>query len=188
MRSYYRKSQASLEFLTTYAWAFIVIIVMIAALSYFGILNPSKILPSRCNFGIELECKDFTINYDNPVTPEIDGTVRIRMKNGFGEAITIPDMAGGDITISTEAVALFTCATQEYQPAGGSVPIPFQSTPVTWRTDALMDFIFTECNTADVGFTKGNKGKVDIIIRYHLAKSDPSFLRQVEGDVYTTVI
>ena len=46
-----KKSQAALEFLTTYGWAFLIILIMIGALSYFGILSPSKLLPNRCNFG-----------------------------------------------------------------------------------------------------------------------------------------
>jgi len=50
------KSQAALEFLTTYAWAFLVIIITIAALAYFGVLSPSKLLPERCNFGPEFQC------------------------------------------------------------------------------------------------------------------------------------
>ena len=33
----HKKSQAALEFLTTYAWAFLVIIIMIGALAYFGV-------------------------------------------------------------------------------------------------------------------------------------------------------
>ena len=37
-----RKAQAALEFLTTYGWAFIVILIMIGALAYFGVLNPSR--------------------------------------------------------------------------------------------------------------------------------------------------
>ena len=48
-----RKSQAALEFLTTYAWAFLIIIIMIGALAYFGVLSPSKLLPDRRNFGSE---------------------------------------------------------------------------------------------------------------------------------------
>ena len=52
----FRKSQAALEFLTTYAWAFLVILIMIGALAYFGMLSPSKLLPDRCNFGSEVSC------------------------------------------------------------------------------------------------------------------------------------
>ena len=47
-----RKSQAALEFLTTYGWAFLVILIMIGTLAYFGILSPGKILPNRCNIGM----------------------------------------------------------------------------------------------------------------------------------------
>ena len=31
----------STEFLTTYGWAFLIILIMIGALAYFGILSPS---------------------------------------------------------------------------------------------------------------------------------------------------
>ena len=47
-----QKSQAALEFLTTYGWAFLIIILMIGTLSYFGVINP-KLLPERCTLGSE---------------------------------------------------------------------------------------------------------------------------------------
>jgi len=42
-----KKGQAALEFLTTYGWAFLVILIMIGALSYFGVLNPSMYSKSK---------------------------------------------------------------------------------------------------------------------------------------------
>ena len=42
-----KKSQASLEYLTTYAWAFILLIVALAAIQYFGILDFKKYLPQQ---------------------------------------------------------------------------------------------------------------------------------------------
>ena len=54
-----RKGQAALEFLTTYGWAFIVILVMIGALSYFGVLNPQKLLPEKCLFEQSFGCVDY---------------------------------------------------------------------------------------------------------------------------------
>src|SRR3990167_2852536 len=66
------KSQAALEFLTTYGWAFLVILIMIGSLAYFGILNPSKILPDRCNFGPEFECLDYQIS-------STTGTFKLRL-------------------------------------------------------------------------------------------------------------
>jgi uncharacterized protein (UPF0333 family) len=35
-----KKSQAAMEFLMTYGWAIIVVLVAISALAYFGVLSP----------------------------------------------------------------------------------------------------------------------------------------------------
>tara|TARA_Y100000031_G_scaffold47194_1_gene53765 strand:+ start:3907 stop:4353 length:447 start_codon:yes stop_codon:yes gene_type:complete len=43
-----KKSQAAMEFLMTYGWAILVVLAAIAALAYFGVLSPEKILPSKC--------------------------------------------------------------------------------------------------------------------------------------------
>ena len=40
-----RKSQVALEFLMTYGWAILVILIMIGALAYFGVLSPCKFIP-----------------------------------------------------------------------------------------------------------------------------------------------
>ena len=78
-----KKSQAALEFLTTYAWAILVILVMIAALSYFGILNISSILPERCNLPAGISCLDFKT---------VSNAVKLRMRNDLGKVITIQDI------------------------------------------------------------------------------------------------
>lgn len=56
-----KKGQAALEFLTTYGWAFLVILVMIGALAYFGVLDPTRFIPQRCQFGQELFCERFSL-------------------------------------------------------------------------------------------------------------------------------
>ena len=63
----FKKSQAALEFLTIYAWAFLVILIMIGALTYFGIFRPPDLLPDRCNFGTEIGCIDYVIDYYHPL-------------------------------------------------------------------------------------------------------------------------
>ncbi|MFH0870574.1 MAG: hypothetical protein V1866_05980 [archaeon] len=56
-----RKGQAALEFLTTYGWAMLVILVMIGALVYFGVLSPSKTLPPKCIVEIGFDCKEYQV-------------------------------------------------------------------------------------------------------------------------------
>jgi hypothetical protein len=41
------KSQAAMEFLMTYGWALLVILLVLAALAYFGMLNPDRFLPDK---------------------------------------------------------------------------------------------------------------------------------------------
>ena len=154
----FRKSQAALEFLTTYAWAFLVILIMIGALAYFGILNPSSLLPDRCNFGSEIGCVDFRL------TPT---TMDLRLKNNIGEAIVIDSYS-----VSSEASTPFSCTDPGITGLG---------------TGEVNDFPFTACNGAAIGFVTGEKGKVSITIDYHLAKSSTTYTHQVAGEVFATI-
>ena len=43
-----KKGQAAMEFLMTYGWAILVVLAAIAALAYFGVLSPAKLLPEKC--------------------------------------------------------------------------------------------------------------------------------------------
>jgi hypothetical protein len=42
-----RRAQAAMEFLMTYGWAILVVLVAIGALAYFGVLSPDKFLPAQ---------------------------------------------------------------------------------------------------------------------------------------------
>ncbi|MBC8501183.1 MAG: hypothetical protein H8D38_05485 [DPANN group archaeon] len=83
----YKKGQAALEFLTTYGWAFLVILVMIGALAYFGVLNPSRFVPETCTLGAAFLCDDAVID---------TGRVTIKMRNNL-EAINITNVTITDI-------------------------------------------------------------------------------------------
>jgi len=73
-----KKAQAAMEFLMTYGWAILVVLLAIAALAYFGVLNPGKYLPSSCTLGTGLSCTDFKVD-------GAAGTVTLVIRNGMGE-------------------------------------------------------------------------------------------------------
>jgi len=80
-----KRGQAAMEFLMTYGWAILVLLVMVGALSYFGILNPNKVVPERCFFGAGFNCKDYQVR-------EIAGTstrVAFVIENKQGDSILI---------------------------------------------------------------------------------------------------
>lgn len=77
-----KKGQSSLEYLVTYGWAFLVIIVTIGALSYFGVINPGKWLPETCDLGQQLQCQDWQMVDDA-------GEISLYLRNNFGTDIEV---------------------------------------------------------------------------------------------------
>ena len=63
-----KKAQSALEFLTTYGWAFLVILIMIGALAYFGVLDPSRFLPKKCLFSQPVGCVDSSLPSGGPIS------------------------------------------------------------------------------------------------------------------------
>src|SRR3989338_1883229 len=58
------KAQASLEFIMTYGWAIMIVLVSIGSLSYFDVLNPDEFLPSMCMLEFGVVCVDFLVQED----------------------------------------------------------------------------------------------------------------------------
>jgi hypothetical protein len=77
------KAQAAMEFLMTYGWAILVVLVAIGALAYFGVLNPSKFLPNSCTLEPGIGCIDHQIK---------DTFVTLVIQNGKGQTITISNI------------------------------------------------------------------------------------------------
>ncbi|MFH1506347.1 MAG: hypothetical protein ABIE94_05170 [archaeon] len=92
-----KRAQAALEFLTTYGWAFLVILVMIGALAYFGVLDPQNRLPEKCFVGPGFGCTDQTGDSTANV-------IKVKVTNNLGSMATVsqitvdsaePDCIGG---------------------------------------------------------------------------------------------
>ena len=75
-----RKSQAALEFLMTYGWAILVVLVAVGALAYFGVLSPDKFLPAKCTLPAGLACVDHKATANQLV---------LRVQNSLGYDITV---------------------------------------------------------------------------------------------------
>ena len=59
-----KRGQAALEFLSTYGFAFLIILVMVGALTYFGVLNPQIFVPSRCSASEGFKCKEAVLRWN----------------------------------------------------------------------------------------------------------------------------
>ena len=165
MKLKFKKSQAALEFLTTYGWAFLVILIMIGALAYFGILSPSKVLPSRCNFGPELQCLDYKITVSST-----EGNVSIKLKNNVGDTVT-----GTLAALNKEDGTTYGCT------------INAQNTTISnWGAASVRDVGGTACPTT-TGWVAGTKAKALVTMTYYTATSGATYTKNVQGEIYTTV-
>ena len=95
-----RKGQAAMEFLMTYGWAILVVLIAIGALAYFGVLSPDKLLPNQCRLAQGLYCKSHKAD---------TAGASVLIVNSLGRDITITginitDQAGCADTFSTSLV------------------------------------------------------------------------------------
>jgi len=75
-----RRAQAALEFLMTYGWAILVVLIVIGALAYFGVLNPNILVPEKCTLQTGMSCKDYRVTSTK---------VTLDLQNGMGKGIII---------------------------------------------------------------------------------------------------
>ena len=74
------KAQAALEFLMTYGWAILVVIVAVGALAYFGVLSPDALFPNKCVLPPGISCLDYRVE---------SYRVILVIQNSLGDAATI---------------------------------------------------------------------------------------------------
>lgn len=90
-----KKGQAAMEFLMTYGWAILVVLIAIGALAYFGVLNPSRFLPASCTLMPGLSCDSFK------VTGGATGTMVMVVRNGLGDDLTLVNFATASCPVGT---------------------------------------------------------------------------------------
>jgi hypothetical protein len=119
------RAQAAVEFLTTYGWAFLIIIITIGALYYSGILDFGRYLPEECVFPSQFTCQDFTMDSAAP------GTIKFKLANNIGEKVKITYA-----NVTNDADPALSCT---------SLPIP----NVDWDNGAEHEFSFSGCTGSD---------------------------------------
>lgn len=111
-----RKGQVALEFLMTYGWAFLIILVVIGAFVYFNVLNPGRHIGGNCILTAGTYCNAHSIETDR---------IQMEIRNDLGSTITIHearispavgghdditcDFTGEPISISVGRTDIITC-------------------------------------------------------------------------------
>jgi len=72
-----------MEFLMTYGWAILVVLAAIGALAYFGVLSPSKFLPSSFTMTGGISAGEYKVSAGTPAT------LKFGIINNIGDQITV---------------------------------------------------------------------------------------------------
>ncbi len=164
----YKKGQAALEFLTTYGWAFVVILVMIGALAYFGVLDPSRFLPNRCQFPSGLKCERYTL--DSTTAPDV---ARFELTNNLPDPITVDS-----IKYSTDNANSWDVCTSDGHAHNST-------TNETINRGAKGTLV---CYMTNTTLTPNSKQKINFKLIYSSGSSyDPDFANEAFGEIYAEV-
>ncbi len=80
-----KKGQAAMEYLMTYGWAIVALVIVIAALMATGAFNPSYLIAEECTLQPDLSCTSHVLYLDTGGTP----TLEFRINNGLGYDIML---------------------------------------------------------------------------------------------------
>lgn len=90
-----KKAQASIEYLMTYGWAILAIVIILGYIMVSGIFSPASFLPEQCMVNEDVYCTGHAI-----ITKGDGSEVRISMKNRFSSPIEIASVSvksAGDV-------------------------------------------------------------------------------------------
>jgi hypothetical protein len=80
------KGQAAVEYITTYGWALLALVIVIAVLLSSGILSPNYVISEECDFGTNAPC-DFALFNEGTATK-----MSLRVSNGFSYRINVSSL------------------------------------------------------------------------------------------------
>jgi hypothetical protein len=157
------RGQAAMEFLMTYGWAILVVLIVIGALAYFGVLSPSNLLPEKCTFPVSLTCVDF-----NVAGSTTTGSVTLVLQNGAGR-----DMSISKMVVNSDALA-----------SGGAacnVPVPPTVLPSTLSNGNKASFVIggAGCAWVDQG---RDKNRYLINVEYNWL-DNPTVKHNITGEL-----
>ena len=173
------RGQAALEFLSTYGFAFLIILVMIGALSAFGVLNPSQLLPQRCLVGAEFGCPGGNYQLDASGS---DVVLRVALINNLGNSLSFSTQED-TWSVSSPFHESATCT---FEPDGGA-SVTGGGTSADTDLIAGGEVMEIECTLTDgTGFpSTGNKVGINFNFQYQtLGSRYPS---RVDGEVFATI-
>ncbi len=172
------RAQAAMEFLMTYGWAILVVLIIISVLAYFGALKPGGLLPEKCTFPSGINCVDHSVDA---------AYVTVTLFNGLGRAAHISGM-----TATGEALGAGNLCTTSLT---GEAPIVSEDCPTSvgvGDNGCVGGALFDNGETKAITMLQGTCLFVDTgrdVVRYNVTfyyswADSTTFLHTMSGDLF----
>ncbi len=164
-----KRAQAAIEFLMTYGWAILVVLIVIGALAYFGVLSPQRFLPDRCNIGGgQIGCVDFAVS-------KTSDKIQLNLENRVGDTIGLTEIkATRDANCEIIATSPgYLTGTPQGQSSTANLQLANGRSAV---------YELTGCGIA---LQPGDKASVELIITFR--RTAGAIDRSVTGDIRATI-
>ncbi|MEM3030256.1 MAG: hypothetical protein QXH27_00835 [Candidatus Micrarchaeia archaeon] len=155
------KAQAAMEYLMSYGWAIVIIVVALAVLVYLGVFSAGGKTPDICSFPPGIQCRSFRL--------EVDGSLNTTIYNGLSDKIIVTGVA----------------CTAEQPTAQGEPPV-WESTNASIDAGYAGPVNFAACRLGDGTTATGKLGDTyrgRLYIRYHLQSEGSASPRVIRGDI-----
>ena len=145
-----KKAQAAMEFLMTYGWTILIVLLVVAALVYFDVLNPAKFLPNTCSLQ-GFNCEDFAATTS-------------------GISLYLINNIGDDLNITAVVIGEYSNTTSRYVRIGDpvSIVLTYQGTVGDGGElaagDRLKESIKINYTTKTSGISHTNVGDIATIV------------------------
>ena len=151
-----------MEFLMTYGWAILIALVVVGVLAYFGVLNPTALVPEKCTFPVSLTCTDYSV---------AASSITMILRNGAGR-----DMSVTSVSASSEALGTAIDLGNACNTAAGAVTIRNgESTTLVLDAPNVANW----CDFRDTG---REKNIYNFTVTYNWLDS-PSITHQLQGEL-----
>ncbi|VVC04465.1 Uncharacterised protein [Candidatus Burarchaeum australiense] len=180
-----KKAQAALEFLTTYGWAILVIVLVLVSLTWLGVFNVQQGVSERCTFPADISC----------LNARVSGTqlTQLTLTNRMTKVMYVCEVAcTNDLTLSlgTSIVIPSNCVS-----SGGASPIfalqPGQQMNLASTPIACKNYFAGKLTTTSV-YSLGDTYSGSVIIFYSVisdasASGSGAKARMMTGDIFLKV-
>jgi len=174
-----RKGQTAMEYLMTYGWAILIIMVVLAVLFYLGVLNPQ--IPSQCIFPAGISCSTYKISADT-------GKLTLQIGQGTGKTIRVTGVSCTQNSSASYTTSAFISYSNIGGTASTNVTIPSGSTgfiadPVNGAA-GVSNVTCTDTNNLALGTTTiGTQYNGKIYINYTEVETE---VTRVAAGTFTT--